>query len=128
VPASAARGLGVGRDHRDARLGQVVPVLDSLRVALADEKHDRRGVRGAVVGETLLPVRRQQLAVGGDRVDVAGERERQDVGLQAVDHAAGLLAGAAVGLLDVHVLARDRLPVLGECRVVLDVEFPRRVV
>ena len=49
VPARAARGLGVRRDHRDARLGEVAPVLDALRIALADQEHDGRGVGRAVV-------------------------------------------------------------------------------
>ncbi len=39
-------------------------------------------------------------ALLGDRVDVVGQRQRDDVGLQAVDHRARLLARAAVRLLD----------------------------
>ena len=106
VPARAARGLGVGRDHRDAGLHQVVPVLDALGVALAHQEHDGRGVGRAVVRQPLLPVRRQQPGLG-DGVDVVGQRQRDHVGLQPVDDRARLLARAAVRLLDGHVLARS---------------------
>ena len=49
-----------------------------------------------------------------DRVDVVGERERDDVGFEAVDHRARLRARAAVRLLDRDGLSGLRLPVLGE--------------
>ena len=61
-------------------------------------------------------------------VDVAGERERHDVGLEAVDHRARLLARAAVRLVDGDRLALRLLPVLREERVELLVELARRVV
>ena len=51
--------------------------------------------------QALLPVGGQELALLGDGVDVGGERERHDVGIEPVDHGAGLLARAAVRLLDV---------------------------
>jgi hypothetical protein len=38
----------------------------------------------------------QQLRRVRDRVDVVGQRERHDVGVEPVDHGARLLAGAAV--------------------------------
>ena len=41
----------------------------------------------------------------GDGVDVGGERQRDDVGVEAVDHRARLLARAAVRLLDRDLLA-----------------------
>ncbi len=128
VPARAARGLRVGRDHRDARPREVAPVLDLLGVALADEEHDRRGVRRAVVRQARLPVRRQELALLRERVDVVGERERHDVGLQAVDDRARLLAGAAVRLLDLDDLAGLLLPVRDERGVVVRVQLARRVI
>ena len=39
-------------------------------------------------------------ALSRDRVDVGGERQRDDVGVEPVDHRARLLARAAVRLLD----------------------------
>ena len=45
VPAGAAGGLRIGRDDLDAVLHQIAPVLDALRVALAHQEHDGRGVR-----------------------------------------------------------------------------------
>ena len=99
-----------------------------LRVALAHQEHDRRGVRRAVVRQARLPVGRQQLALGRERVDVVGERQRDDVGGQAVDHRARLLARAAVRLADRDVLAGLLLPVLREGLVVVVVQLARRVV
>ncbi len=128
VPARAARGLRVRRDHRHAGLRQVAPVLDALGIALAHQEHDRRGVRRAVVRQARLPVGRQQLALRRDRVDVVGERERDHVGRQAVDHRARLLARAAVRLADGDVLARLLLPVGRERLVVVVVQLARRVV
>src|SRR6185312_4000538 len=36
VPLRAARGLRIRRDDRDTFLSEIVPVLDALRIALAD--------------------------------------------------------------------------------------------
>jgi hypothetical protein len=89
----------------DARLHQVVPVLDALGIALAHQEHDGRGVGRGVLRQALLPVGGDQLALVGDGVDVIGQRQGDDIGLQAVDHRAGLLARAAVRLLDLEGLA-----------------------
>ena len=70
----------------------------------------------------------RSFAVFGDRVDVVGERERHDVGVETVDHRARLLARAAVRLADRDLLAGLRLPMLGEGRVECLVELARRVV
>src|SRR3546814_7870372 len=51
------------------------------------------------------------------RQDVAAERQRHDVGVEAVEHRARLLAGAAVRLLDRHGVAGLGL-VLGDELVV----------
>ncbi len=64
----------------------------------------------------------------GELIDVTGESERHDVGLEAVDHGTGLLAGAAVRLLDRDIFARRRLPMLGECHVEVLIELARRVI
>ena len=127
VPARAARGLRVRGDDRDSRLHEVAPVPNALRVPLADEEDDRRGVRRGVVRQALLPVLREEARVG-DRVDVVGEGEGDDVGLEPVDDRAGLLARAAVRLLDGHGLSGLRLPLRGEGGVHLLVELARRVV
>jgi len=72
--------------------------------------------------------------VGGDQpgrrdlVDVALERQGDDVGLEPVDHCLGLLARAAVALLDGDVVAGGLVPVLREGRVELLVELARRIV
>jgi hypothetical protein len=128
VPARAARGLRVGRDHLDVLLDQVAPIVDALRVALAHQEHDGRGVGRAVVRQARLPVLREPAAALGDLVDVVGERQRHHVGLEAIDHRPRLLAGAAVRLLDGDVLAGLLLPVLGERLVDLAVQLPGRIV
>ena len=114
VPARAARCLRVRRDDLDARLHQIVPVLDALRVALAHEKHDRRRVWRAVVRQELDPARRDQPALR-DGLDVVRERERHHVGLEPVDDRARLRARSGMRLADRDFLsARFRRPVLGE--------------
>ena len=52
------------------------------------------------------------LPIVGDRVDVVGERERDDVRFESVDDGAGLFARAAVRLVDGDVLTGLRLPLL----------------
>ena len=111
----------------DAVLDEVVPVLDALGVALAHQEDDGRGVGRGVVAEALLPIG-LDLAGLGDLVDVALKRQRHHVGFQAVDDGAGLLARAAMGLLDGDVLAGLGLPILGEGLVDGFVELTRRVV
>ena len=128
VPARAARGLRVGRDHLDVLFDQIAPVVDALGIALAHQEHDGRGVGRAVVRQTRLPVLRQPAAALGELIDVVGERKRHHVRLEAVDHRTRLLAGAAVRLLDGHILAGLLLPVLGEGLVERLIELPRGVV
>ena len=46
-----------------------------------------------------------RLDFAGDGVDVAGQRQGHDIGLEAVDHRARLLAGPAMGDADRDILA-----------------------
>ncbi len=64
----------------------------------------------------------------GDGVDVVGQRERDHVRLQTIDHRARLGPGAAVALLDVQVLAGAVLPELDVGGVYRLVELAGRVV
>ena len=68
------------------------------------------------------------LRVLDDGVDVAFERQRHDVGVEPVDDGAGLLAGAAMRLLDGHGLAGVGLPLGGESGVEILVELAGRVI
>ena len=111
VPAGAARGLRVRRDHLDVILDQVVPVLDFLGIAFPHEEHDRRGVGRRVARQLRLPVRRDLAGLLGDGIDVAGERQGDDLGLEPVDHRARLRAGAAVRGLDRQFRVTLGLPV-----------------
>ena len=127
VPARAARRLRIRRDDADAGLDQVAPVLDALRVALSHEEHDRRGVGRAVLRQALLPAGVHEAALL-DGVDVVGERERGDIGIEAVDDRPRLGAGSAVRLLHRHGLPGLLAPVLGERRVELGVQLARGIV
>src|SRR5690606_16882885 len=89
---------------------------------------DGGGVGRAVVGQPRLPVGGNLAGDAADLVDVEGEGEGHHVRLQAVDHRPRLLAGAAVGLLDVDIPSGFFLPVFGEGGVVLPVELPGGVV
>ncbi len=107
---------GFGRDDLDAGADQVVPALDVLRVAVANDEDDD-GVRDHALVRLLLPLR-VDLARGDELVHVGGERQRDDVGVEARLHRSRLLTGRAVGLREVDVLAgrglleqRDELPV-----------------
>ena len=64
-----------------------------------------------------------------DDVDVGGQRERHDVGLEAVDHVLGLGRGAAVGLLeDYRLVVVLLLPLRLEGGDDLAVDLARRAV
>jgi hypothetical protein len=95
--------------------------------SLAHQEDDGRRVGAGVVGQLLLPVQRQQLVVGHG-VDVIGQGQRDDVGLQAVDDRAGLFARAAVRGLDADGLARLGLPLRREGLVEVLVELACGVV
>src|SRR4029079_11357693 len=62
VPARTARGLRIRRYHRYSLADQVAPVLDVLRVALANQENNGRCVRRGMLRQTRLPVDGQQLA------------------------------------------------------------------
>src|SRR6266516_676084 len=117
IPARAAGGLGIGRDDRDARLDEVVPVPDAFGIALAHQENNGGGVRGAVVGQAFLPVFGKQSGPFRYGVDVVGQRQRDDIGSESVDDGAGLLAGATVRLLDGHAVVGLLFPMLGKSDV-----------
>ena len=78
VPAGAARAERVRGDDLDARLQEVVPRPDVLRVALAHGEDDDRS-RHEAVRRVAVPVGRDELR--RDEVgDVRFEREVDDVG------------------------------------------------
>ena len=127
IPARAAGRLRIRGDHGDSGPSEVLPVADLLRVARAHDEDDRGRVRRAVSGKAGPPRRGKEAASLRDRVDVAREGERHDVGLEPVDDRPRLLARAAVGLVDRESAVR-RLPRLPERGVDLLVELARGVV
>ena len=128
IPARSARGLRTRRDDRDAGPHQVAPIMDVLRVALAHQEYDGRGIGRAVVRQPVLPARGNQAALCRQRVDVVGQGQRHHVGLQAIDHGARLFAGSAMALIDDDRIAGLALPVRGKRLVVFLVELARRVI
>jgi len=127
VPSSAARGLRVWGDHRDARLDQIIPVFDSLRVSFAHQKVDRGNVGTAIVGKPLLPVRRHKVPIRVQRVNVRRQGERYYICSQAIDYRPGLLSRAAVRLLDGDALSGLGLVGLGKCLIEFLVELAGRI-
>jgi hypothetical protein len=77
--APGAARLGIGHDHLHVRAGQILPILDVFRIALAHEKADRRSVRAGVVRQFLLPARLDQPGAL-DRDNVPGEGQSDDIG------------------------------------------------
>ena len=114
-------------DHLDARPGNIGPVLDHLRIALADDENHRRGVRRGIVREFLRPVLGDQPLVG-QKLDIVGLIHGHHVGLQTVGDSPHLLGRTAVRLLQFNALARFRLPVFLEHRVVILVHVAGDVV
>ncbi|MGY4600986.1 hypothetical protein ACVWXL_008732 [Bradyrhizobium sp. GM22.5] len=106
---------------------QIVPVLDGLGIALADQEHNGRGIGRRVLRQPFLPVGRRE-AFARDGVDVVGERKRHHVGLQSVDHGARLRTAAPMRLLDLDALAGFLLIGTRERLVELDIELARRIV
>jgi hypothetical protein len=62
------------------------------------------------------------------RIDIARQCQRHNVGLEPVDHRACLLARTAMGLLDRYILAGSCLPVPDEGLVEFGVKLAGRVV
>ena len=87
---------GFGVTTCDARLDQVVPALDVLRVAVAEREHDDR-VGGDAVVALLVPVRVDEPGVD-EQVHVVAGREEDDVGGQAGDDGLRLARRGAVRL------------------------------
>ena len=103
VPLGRAGAQRARGDHLEARLQQVVPVLDVLRVALADDQRNHR-TEGDALGGVGIPVLGH--LVGLDQPgDIRLDREVDDVGGLAVDDGPRLVAGGAVGRRHGHALA-----------------------
>ena len=128
IPARPARGLRMRRNHGNARLNQVGPIVNLLWIPLADEKHDGRGIRRTVMGEPLLPVGWQQAGLLVNRVDVVSQGQRHHRRLQPLDHRAGLLTRAAMRHANCHRLAGRFRPMFGERRVEFLVQLARGVI
>lgn len=128
VPTGAAGCLRIGRDDADAVANDVGPIVNSFGIAFTDEEDDGGGVGNAVIGEAGGPVGVDDVGLVNDGVDVVGEAEGDDVGLETFDDGAGLLAGAAVGLLDFESLAGFLFPGRGEVVVDFLIEFASGVV
>ena len=79
VPARATGCLRVRGDNRNARLDEIVPVLDALGISLSHEEHDGGRVGCAVVRQPLLPVLRDQPPLLRQHIDIIREPERDDI-------------------------------------------------
>ena len=61
-------------------------------------------------------------------IDIASQGQRHHIGAQTIDDGTGLLAGAAMGLLDLDRLMALGLPMLVEGVVEFHIELARRIV
>src|SRR3954469_10639988 len=118
VPLRRAARERVRGEDLDARLEQVVPRADVLRVALADDEADDR-LRDEALRRRARPVLGDE-PVLDEAVHVRRERERHDVGGEARLHRAALVARGAVGLAERHAVAGRGLLEAGDDLVVDD--------
>src|SRR5690606_34418450 len=107
---------------------QVIPVLDVLRVALADQERHGRIVGRAGIGQTVTPVFRDQVAALVEDVYVGHLVVGHHIGPQALNDGLSLTGGASMGLLDLDSLAGFFLPFLNEKFVVGGKQFARDVI
>src|SRR3954464_12539746 len=118
VPLRRAARERVRREDLDARLEQVVPRADVLRVALADDEADDR-LRDEALRRRARPVLGDE-PVLDEAVHVRRERERHDVGGEARLDRSALVARGAVGLAERHAVSGRRLLEAGDHLVVDD--------
>ena len=78
--------------------------------------------------QALLPVLGHQPAIFDQCIHITGQRQRDHIGINAVNHRPRLLARAAVRLLDRDNLASLGPPVFDEGGVVVHVQLAGRVV
>jgi len=126
--AAVARCFRIGDHDLHAWPREIVPVLYVLRIALAHQKHHRRRIGRARVGQARAPVRGHEMALLREQIDIVGLVHRHDVGLQALQHRERLRARSAVRLPDRHALAGLLLIVGDEARVDVLVQLARHVV
>src|SRR3546814_21180986 len=61
------------RNNGNARFDQIVPVLDTLGIAVANEKYDCRCIGPAVFRQALLPALVQRVGLRGNLIDVVSQ-------------------------------------------------------
>ena len=106
VPFGRSRTQRAGRDDLDSGCKKVVPVLDVLRIPLADHQGDHRSERDAL-GDIGIPVG-SDLAGLDQSGDIRFDGEVHDVGGLTVDDSPGLIARGAIGGRHVDALAFRR--------------------
>src|SRR5207302_7403760 len=99
IPPRPAGSFWIRRNDRNARFHQVVPVFDALGISFSHQKKNGGGVRRTVVGQTLLPIARKRFALLRDDVYIVRQRQSNDVGAEAINHTARLLARAVMRLV-----------------------------
>src|SRR3546814_4924874 len=89
-----------------AGFDEVVPILDVLGIALADEEYNGGCVWRAIVWQAALPILGQRFGFVRDGIDVVGKRQGDDVCLQAVNNSPGLLARTAMAHIEPDLVTR----------------------
>src|SRR3546814_21019232 len=88
------------RNNGNARFDQIVPVLDTLGIAVANEKYDCRCIGPAVFRQALLPALVQRVGLRGNLIDVVSQGQGDNVGIKSVNNCPGLPARTAVPHVD----------------------------
>ncbi len=101
--------------------------MDLFRIALADEEHDGGGIRRRVIRQAFQPVFIDAAAFGNS-VDIVGQRQRDHIRFNTVNHRGRLFARATMRLADHHVVAGLLLPVCAKRFVVLFVQLARWII
>jgi hypothetical protein len=89
--AAIARCLGFREHDLDVIANEIAPVLDVLRIALANEKGRQRVKGNRIVGKARLPICRDQIALSVQDLNVSDLIERHHIGLKPIQHRARLL-------------------------------------
>ena len=123
VPARTARGLGIWGNHINARANEIAPVTDLPWITLAHQEDDGGGIGAGIIRQARLPIRRQELGLLSNLINIIGQGQGYDIGLKAIDHGTGLFAGAAMALVYHKVLADPGLPIIGKGGVYVLIEL-----
>jgi len=96
-------------------------------IALANQEHNGTRARAGVFWQPSLPIGRDQPSQG-ERIDVGGQRERDDVSLETFEDRSGLCARAAMRLVNGEPITRLCLPGRNESGIDFAIQLTGRII